>query len=80
MIEGVGWKVSCKGTKSPVLSHWIIIALQASDILRDKFSTRVIIIHSGRSDKKKEKKKVLFQSNVASLFFFFLATQLNRVT
>lgn len=72
MIEGVGWKVSCKGTKSPVLSHWIIIALQASDILRDKFSTRVIIIiHSGRSDKKKEKKKVLFQSNVASLFFFF---------
>lgn len=26
-----------------MLSHWIIIALEASDILRDKFSMRVII-------------------------------------
>lgn len=43
MIEGVRWKLSCKWTKSPVLSHWIIIALEASDILRDKFSMRVII-------------------------------------
>lgn len=54
MIEGVRWKVSCKRTKSPVLSHWIIIALEASDILRDKFSMRVIIQWPKRQKKKKK--------------------------
>lgn len=77
MIEGVRWKVSCKRTKSPVLSHWIIIALEASDILRDKFSMRVIIQWPKRQKKKKKLLRVLSQSINRGQPFL---TQLNRIT